>query len=160
MDTKQVTRSSKREVVSHRHGQEGVGARHMDGNNHQWGGGYLDICTDLEVSKKNSRDPRLDELADMGIGGFWRSLADDIGFDAFMVVWNSLSCHASGGDDGHRVYIPRYDAFMRYQRNRMILSLSSTGLKARDIRERVISDLREHVSINHINKLIRQHTVK
>ena len=160
MDIKPVTRSSSDGTIVNNALLEGVGARHKDHFQSQEGGGYLDNCTDFEIFEKKSRDPRLDELDDMGVGGFWRDMANEIGFDAFMVVWERLSGQAASRDDGNRVYVPRFDAFMRYQRNRFLLSLASTGLKSKEIRVHVLSELNEDISVNHISRLIRQNTAK
>jgi hypothetical protein len=160
MNSKHVTRSSNNGMIDVDNDQARVGARHMDSCLSQWGGRYLDICTTSEISEKNSLDPRLDELEDARIGGFWLSLAREIGFDAFIIVWNTLSNRAANGDDGQRVYVPRYDAFIRYQRNRLIISLANNGLKAKAIREHVYTELNEHISTEHINKLIRQNARK
>lgn len=160
MDDKPVTRSSNHGMNTGHTLAEGVGARHKATPNPAGGGGYLDIYTDCDVSEKKFSDPRLDELVDARIGGFWLSLANEIGFDAFLLVWQRLCDRASTSDDGHRVYVPRYDSFVRYQRNRFIVSLSNSGLKSKQIRERVLKDLNEEVSSDHINKLIRQYMRK
>ncbi len=153
----EVRRSSNTEMIANEVQCQGVGARHSDTRSLPRGGGYLDICTTFEVSEKKSRDPRISELHDMGISGFWRSLAEDIGFDAFLVVWESMSNQALNSDDGHRVYVPRYDAFMRYQRNRFIVALAGNGLKAKEIKEQVMHALGDDITTNHISRLIRQY---
>lgn len=156
MDTKDAKRSSNNRMIDDDVHDDEVGARHKGFAPPQGGGRYLDICTTFEVSEKNSRDPRIDELAEARIGNFWLSLAREIGFDAFIVVWNTLSSRAASGDDGHRVYVPKFDAFIRYQRNRLILSLANNGLKAKEIREHVQHELKEDISTQHIYKLIQQ----
>jgi len=133
-----------------------VGARHKDPFRQPQGGRYQDICTVFETSEKKSLDPRLDELKDMGLGIFWRQLAERIGYDEFMLVWAALSDQASEGDNGHRVYIPRFDSYMRFQRNRYIVALASSGSKTKEIRHRVQEDLNETVHEMHISKVIRQ----
>jgi len=92
----------------------------------------------------------------MGLGAFWRGLAEQIGYDDFMLVWASLSEQATDGDDGHRVYIPRFDSYLRFQRNRYIVALASSGSKPREIKHRVQEDLNENVHEMHISKVIRQ----
>lgn len=134
----------------------GVGARHDGSATAEAGGGYLDICTDFKLPEKISRDPRIAELSKVGINGKWRGLASQIGFDAFIVVWNHLSMHAEDGDDGHRVYVPKFDLFMRYQRNRYILALSNDGHKPSEIQRIIAEELGESVHVMHICRLIRQ----
>lgn len=134
----------------------GVGARYEADPTPERGGGYQDVCTAFELSEKNPRDPRMDELSRMGIAAKWRSLAARIGFDAFIVVWSHLSEQAENADDGHRVYVPKFDMFMRYQRNRFILSLHQQGFKPREIRRMVIEEIGEAVHVMHICRIIRQ----
>ncbi|MDT8372086.1 MAG: hypothetical protein RQ783_08890 [Gammaproteobacteria bacterium] len=135
---------------------EEVGARHRDQSFPPWGGGYLDNCTGPEVLEKKSRDPRLDELREAGIGNHWTTLADEIGYDAFIVVWRVLSNRADDSEDAHKLYIPKFNSFERYQRNRYILTLSSMGLTPKAIKDHVANELNEDLHVNHIHKLIRQ----
>ncbi|HAO25028.1 MAG: hypothetical protein CMH21_13445 [Methylophaga sp.] len=137
---------------------DGVGARNEGVSPAQQGGRYLDICTDFEVSEKNFRDPRIDDLSKVGINGKWRGLAQQLGFDVFIVAWNHLSMLAETGDDGHRVYVPQFEVFMRFQRNRYIMSLHNDGYKPRQIHDIVARDLGENVHTSHISRIIRQNT--
>lgn len=133
-----------------------VGGRQSNPSPRPWGGRYLDICTLFEVSEKKSRDPRLDELREMGLNGFWRSLAEQIGYDAFMLVWAAMSDQASQCDDGHRLYIPSFESYLRYQRNRYILALANSGSRPKEIKQRVVEDLNEDIHEMHISRLVRQ----
>src|SRR5258706_305020 len=92
----------------------------------QVGGGYLSVCTPFEFSlpagiKKNSRDPRIDELAAMGLRQTFIDVAVAIGFDNFMTMWKICAADPSFLDQdpsGLRIRMPLYRAWRRFQRNR------------------------------------------
>lgn len=155
MDESLVKRSPDEGINLNSDHVQGVGARHKGPGAQLGGGGYLDNCTNSEILEKKSRDPRLDELDAVGINGFWRSLAQDIGYENFLVVWERLSDRADEGTDKHRVYIPQFSQFSRYQRNRLIQSLSKQGADEALIKSRISSSLGECISTAHIRRLVR-----
>lgn len=133
----------------------GVGARQEGISTPRRGGGYQDICTNSDAplgAQKNARDPRIEELRKIGLGAQWTDVADAIGFDAFVAMWRALDHHAAG--ENQRLYIPRFSAYARYQRNRYIQSLADAGEKADTILCRVKDELCETISYRHISRII------
>lgn len=139
----------------------GVGGRQTSRRPSRRGGGYLDKCTVLNFSpdvEQKKRDPRLDELREMGLQRVWLDVAEEIGVDALLKMWRILDRdQASIGDDG-RILVPirSYSTFLRYQRNRYIESLSNMGMKAKQIREKLKEQLCENISIRRLNRLTQQ----
>ena len=118
-------------------------------------------CTVLNFRKnagQKKRDPRLDELNQMGLQRVWLVIAERIGVDNMLVMWRILDSDPSSiGDDG-RLLVPirSYSTFLRYQRNRYIESLNSLGLKPIEIQKKLKDQLCEQISIRHISRLIQQ----
>ena len=136
---------------------QGVGARPTSNHLRLERGGYLDICTGFEspvgAAEKNARDPRIDELREMGLGYHWIQAAERIGFSAFLELWQTLD-EQLAGDARRDVYVPQFRAFRAYQRNRFIRALSDEGLSPKEIRSRLQAELRESPSIRHILRVI------
>jgi len=129
-----------------------VGGRHSAGARSQGGGGYLDICT-----SQGSRfgDPRLAELAELGLGRHWLRVASAIGVDAFLATWQILSQDDSVQDDCGRVHIPAISTWQRYQRNRYIATLAAQEWTAAEIRQELRRRLGYDLTEGHIRKLMR-----
>lgn len=100
-----------------------------------------------------SSDPRLSELEQIGLPRWLLDLAAQIGVDATLVVWRRLSDESR---NDHRVSVPRWSTFMRYQRNRFILALDERGLPPEIIREEMQVSLREELSLSHIKRIIEK----
>jgi len=133
----------------------GVGARHGQSAPPTGQGGYPNICNSDRFSKKNARaDSRLAELREIGLAAHWLDVAASIGVDNFLTMWAILSNCDAVQDEKHYAYVPRYSVWMRYQRNRVILSLHADGLRAQEIRVRIMDDLNEVVSVDHIKRII------
>ena len=140
---------------------QGVGGRQ---GSRAWparGGGYLDICTlsGFDIGSKITRgranyDPRLDELRAIGLAPRWLEIASTLGVDAFLRLWEILDKHAA--DENFRISIPRINSYIRYQRNRFILSLSACGLSPKDIRKQLEAQVGESISCRHISRLLAQ----
>jgi hypothetical protein len=137
----------------------GVGARHGSIASPMVQGGYPDICTTNKFSKKNppGADSRLAELREIGLASHWIEVAQTIGVDNFLATWAILSNSDAVQDEKHYAYVPRYSLWLRYQRNRVILSLSADGLSTREICVRIKQDLNETVTIGHIRRVIADH---
>ena len=151
------TRSSLAASSTPTNNHKGVGARHKETPITSEGGGYLDIYPDSKFSKKNSDcDPRLDELREIGLPKPWLDIAGEIGFDALLSVWHSLSSYASDQDNRHYVYVPRFSRWTRRQRNMTISALSETGLSNKLIQIKIKNEVGEIVSIAHIKRIISQ----
>lgn len=133
-----------------------VGGRHGDLHPSPEGGGYLNICTVLNIrTAKKNRDPRLNELYAMGLHGMWLEVAETIGVDNFLAMWRILDVHPSNYEDNGMKLIPmrRYKSYLRYQRNRYIEALDASGLSVQEIRDRLSKQLGEVISIRHISRL-------
>lgn len=148
-----VKRNSGREMTG---AGQGVGARHGQSAPPTGQGGYLNICNSDRFSKKNAPhdDSRLAELREIGLAAHWIDVAASIGVDNFLTMWAILSNCDAVQDEKHYAYVPRFSVWMRYQRNRVIMSLHADGLCAQEIRVRIRDDLNETVSVDHIKRII------
>ena len=140
---------------------QGVGGRQGYTPPLAGGGGYQDICSVLNfdpTTEPKKRDPRLEELRQMGLQRMWLDVAEEIGVDALLKMWRILDQDKSSiGDDG-RLLVPlrSYSTYIRYQRNRYIESLAGMGMKPREIQQKLNAQLCEQISIRHISRLIVQ----
>lgn len=138
----------------------GVGGRQTDPPSAPRGGGYQDVCTALDFKKidpeKNSGDPRLRDLEQIGIRRVWLDIAATIGVDNFLAVWQHLDAdpvtHA-GNSLSVRLPLKSFDSWLRYQRNSYIRTLARQGYSAQEIRLKLIADIGEEVSLRHIFRL-------
>lgn len=112
------------------------------------GGGYLDGCTSTGPS--SGVDPRLGELAGLGLDVRWLAVAHRIGVDAFLAAWQTLDEHS----EEPRVCVPRFRAWRRLQRNKAILWWHVLGTDKREIRRRIRRQYRESLSERHIDRII------
>ncbi|HQS59930.1 MAG: hypothetical protein B7Y56_03235 [Gallionellales bacterium 35-53-114] len=165
MGNENVKRNSKHETVKADKFQgdlfPGVGGRQGCTPAPAGGGGYQDICSVLNfdpTTDQKKRDPRLEELRQMGLQRMWLDVAEEIGVDALLKMWRILDQDKSSiGDDG-RLLVPlrSYSTYIRYQRNRYIESLATMGMKPREIQQKLNAQLCEQISIRHISRLITQ----
>lgn len=119
------------------------------------GGGYQNVCTKLDAplgAQKIARDHRIDELRQIGLSRAWLDVANEVGYENFCRMWEVLDLHAQRDDQ--RLYIPRYSALTRYQRNRYIQSMAESGATAQDIRDRIKRELGENISPRHLLRII------
>lgn len=114
------------------------------------GGGYQHTCTVLPVSKATrgrkaaaggERDPRINDLRTARIGPVWIKVAERIGFEAFMQVWQTLANFPGVGDDRSRVYVPCIEKFLAAQRHLLMRELIAQGLNRQQIRQELIQRL-------------------
>lgn len=158
-DHRDKRNSTRREVPGYG-SEQGVGGRQKGMAPPSGGGEYLDICsnsrTSFEALKKIARDPRLDELSDMGLSRHWTQVAEIIGFDAFLSMWESLDGSGRLEDvgGGFRVYLPRIKLFNQFQRNRLILGLRDKGKNAKEIKIFIKKELREIISERHVARIM------
>lgn len=139
---------------------DGVGGRLGETPPSPWGGGYQDNCKILNFSDRTEkkRDPRLNELHEMGLQRVWLEVAESIGVDAMLAMWRILSGDPSSiGDDG-RILVPirSYSAYLRYQRNRYIETMTSMGLSPDEIRRRLREQTGEEITNRHILRIQRR----
>ena len=138
----------------------GVGARQEGDHIPAGGGGYQETCTVLNFwarppAQKNGGDPRLAELAQMGVQSVWLKVAEEIGVDAFLRMWRTLDADPSSHNrEGFlQLRLKNYRSYLRYQRNRYIEALAAQGLKPLDIRRHLVRNFRESVSLRHISRI-------
>ena len=134
---------------------EGVGGWHKETPPPQGGGGYLDYCIISEHPCKGSRDARLDELRSVGLGPTWILVAERIGFDAFVVLWQTLHESTAEAQTGSiRVRIPGFGAWLRFQRNCYIRALAAEGWSSQEISGMVYSAMKMQVSERQIDRVV------
>lgn len=157
MSKKTEKRSSSIVRAGSRAQLQGVGARRPGTPRPDPGGGYQHIYTETEhplkkIAPAALEDPRVDELRAMGLSPKWIRVAEVIGVEGFLRMWQILD----GGDrtQNCRIYIPNFGAYLRYQRNRLILSLGDQGLNTNEIRQRVRNLLCEEISERHIDRIL------
>jgi|GEM_PF-720118 len=128
-----------------------VGARQTRPAPPAGGGGYLNGCTPSGLRQ----DARLRELAEIGLSATWLSVAQLLGYDAFVAMWRLLSSDPAlrNDDDQIELRLRPFRAYERYQRNRYIATLVQAGIKPSEIHTMVRQDLGEHLSYRHIKRL-------
>ncbi|MCW7553666.1 hypothetical protein NX722_13715 [Endozoicomonas gorgoniicola] len=161
MDAQQDVKRSTNQKYKDEHLQipllpEGVGARHKHSHPPLQGGGYLNICTDSEVCLPENSPASLSELAAMGVSRTWCNVASAIGTEAFLEVWQILDqSHDQGAElnGSIRVTVPRYERFLRYQRNRVIRSLANQGKNPADIQKYLKAEMNIDISLRTVQRI-------
>jgi hypothetical protein len=144
-------------------GRDGVGARHGSPGRAHGGGGYLDVCTAANFEAPRAapqkiaphRDPRLADLARIGLQGVWLDVAEEVGVDVLLRIWRIIDASNETMINGRRCFVPiiQYRTFLRHQRNQYIRELSKT-LAPKQIRHRVNRQLGESVSMRNIWRIV------
>jgi hypothetical protein len=155
-------RSSTKEMKAIVRHQQGVGARHPYTPLCGEGGRYLDTCTEpvfFEKNFKKSEDQRINELREMGLGYKWLQIAETIGFDNFMSIWAILDADNINNSDipseRVRIWVPTFNRYLRYQRNRYILARAADkDANPDDIKKEIRKLLGESLSLAHIKKIM------
>jgi hypothetical protein len=132
----------------------GVGGRQGEAPPGLGGGGYPKNCKILNFSTitEKKRDPRLDELREMGLQRSWLEIAEAIGVDSFLTIWRILDADKTNKTDDGRRLIPMrsYSCFERYQRNRYIETLVNAGATPAEISTHLLQQIGEKISARHI----------
>lgn len=119
------------------------------------GGGYPDICTDSiaagSAPAARGADPRIDELRTVGLPRIWITVAQEIGFEAFMRLWHVMMRYGHV-DDRSRVVVPNFSRYTRFQRNQLVRNLAMEGLDVDEIREAVNRATGEMISESQIRR--------
>lgn len=144
-------RNWKREMMKSAAHSTGVGGRHVGRPTAGTGGGYPDICTD---SQQKVRDPRVDDLRRVGLPQIWVRVADKIGFDAFLVCWQTIAADDHYHDNQGRVRIPTPAVYYRYLRNQWIRGLAEDGLDSRQIQAEMRKSLGQSLALSSINRIV------
>lgn len=149
---------------------QGVGGRREPPPPRRQGGGYPDNCNAFEFDggvKKIGGDPRLDELASMGLPEYWLQVADYLGVDAFLGMWrildanrNSIPASKCSGANSMAPTLRTYSNYLRFQKNRFVETLAAQGVEPKDIQKRVETQLCESISIVHIRRLTQKNKIK
>lgn len=167
MSTNTQTRSSSEEMTDSDGQIDWVGGRQGQTSTLGGGGGYQDNCTHggfQDGGSGGKADPRINELREMHIGRKWIQIAETIGFDNFMAMWaildedniknDGLSC------DRVRIWVPVFKRYLRYQRNRYILSRAADGdASPQDLQAEIKKLLSESLSIHHIKRIMEKVTI-
>lgn len=145
------------------HRTHGVGGRHEDRATPAGGGGYLDVCSKTDSAfQATADDPRIRELADMGLGSTWLRVAGAVGIENFMRVWLILDERnmevPPGLRDQARIRVPLFSRYLRFQRNKLIISLSADHSPT-EIQKIIKVKLCEDVSTTHISRIIKKNKV-
>lgn len=148
--------------------QAGVGARHRHTHTPGGGGGYLSICTKSDFFKNDfekNRDPRIQELREIGLGKKWLMIAEEVGFDAFMAMWRILDSdefeEAGASSERIRIWVPAFKRYLKFQRNRFILfRASQDDCSADDLRKEIKEQLGESLSVAHIKRIMDKDTIE
>lgn len=102
-----------------------------------------------------AEDPRLDELADIGLSATWRDVARLIGYDDFVTLWRRWSSMPElRAHNQIELRLRPVRSFERYQRNRYIETLVAAGLKPSQIYQMLQKQLGEQMSFRHLMRLV------
>lgn len=134
-------------------------------------GGYPDNCNvfefDVGVKKIAAGDPRLGELATMGLPDYWLQVAEYLGVDAFLGMWrildanrDSIPASKCSGANSMAPTLRTYSNYLRFQKNRFVETLAAQGVEPREIQKRVETQLCETISIVHIRRLTQKVRIK
>jgi len=143
---------------------QGVGGRQQGEGAPGTGGGYQDIYNQSNAplgALKKSRggpeiDPRISELREMGLSHRWIEVAEAIGVEAFLRMWSILdrdNLRSPSERECIRVWIPQMRRYFRYQRNKLIQSLTCDQVPKIEIQRIIKAELGEHISIRHIDRI-------
>ncbi len=91
----------------------------------------------------------------MGLGVVWVKVAEELGYEAFLAVWRTLSLNRDFMDKRNRVSIPDIGLLFHYQRNQCIRELAAHGLVPRQIQQRMLEDTGEKLSIFQVEHALR-----
>jgi hypothetical protein len=119
-----------------------VGARHRSTHPPAGGGGYQDTCNKpvavVDGSVKIFREklkPTIEDLKEIGLSGKWLEIAERVGIDMWLDIWQILDRENVGQPSilrsSTRLRVPMYVNYVRYIRNRYIHEMTDAG-KPRD----------------------------
>lgn len=124
-------------------GDQGVGARQGSLPLGSGGGGSPGSCSAFAGAlgappapapvSPGERDPRVEELRQIGLGAVWVRVADAIGYENFLTAWAVMSSNRDFMDGRNRTTIPDISLLYRYQRNQLVRSLAQRGLSKKQI---------------------------
>ena len=119
-----------------------VGARQRKMDTYPEGGGYLDNCIYSEISsgEKKTATIILSELKEMGLRDDLLMMAEKVGADKFVQIWQQFDSLYDGRNVGRfRVSFPSFKKYLKYQRNEFIREKANQGLPAVTIQRELYS---------------------
>lgn len=150
---------------------DGVGAWQGEAAHPGRGGEYLNNCAPANFSapgrlsapgEKKRNDPRLDELARIGLPGVWLRIAERVGFDTWLDLWRMLSEDDSVRHDGGS-RLPKlrcFSAYFRFQRNQYIRALAAQGAPPLQIQASLRRQLGEELDITNVKRIARRNRIE
>lgn len=130
------------------------------------GGGYPDTCTNprsaVRPPDKNfakNHNLTLKDLRDMGLPPHWLEVAEHIGVELWMGVWQILdrdNITQPGNFDPVRLRVPRFSRTLRYVRNRLIAELSQQGLDEAAIAAEIARRNMQPIQPDSIKLIVRE----
>lgn len=90
----------------------------------------------------------------MGLSSMWIEVSEAVGPEAFVQIWEILDRHATEDYGNLRIRIPRFRKFLRFQRNRFLLTLARAGYGTEEIQRRLQEEVDETLHVEHVRKLI------
>lgn len=124
------------------------------------GGGYQHVCTGFK-SGEEPGDPRLAELAAMGLPSFWIEVAQLLGAEAFLALWRLVDGSPHVHTKGSMLQLPEmrpYRSYLRFQRNLWAADLAAHGCSTAEIRRRAREQMRWRVEdATYLQQLINRH---
>ncbi len=160
MGAKMTEKRSNRQEIAQ---QEGVGVRQTNTTTPPQGGGYLEIYTFSELpirpSEKNraaqppEKDPRLNQLREIGLNHIWQEVAAAIGYDNFIKMWEILDSHEEirRPDGGILTTLRSFRAQKRYQRDRFGVLIKKAFGNCVSVK-RLSEQMGEKVGSSHISR--------
>jgi hypothetical protein len=136
-----------------------LGGRQGDRPQPLGGGGSPDECSGSNAAVRRvapaATDPRIEQLRRMGLGRPWAAVARTIGFDAFVAAWRVLDSMPEVLDERHRVCVPAFSTFLRFQRNQVIRDMHTRGHSNAQIAQHLRQRLGETISDYHIARVLK-----
>lgn len=111
----------------------------------------------LGVAGAAARDPRIEELRQMGLNPAWTLVADAIGYEAFIAAWTVMSANRDFMDGRNRITIPDISMLHLYQRNLLVRDLARRGFNHRQIRNEMLRTTGLALTQWQIQHIIRDH---
>ena len=150
-DSEEVRRSSNSKCENAGQKVDREGGRQEDPAHRIEGGGYLDNCTDLKFSKNDFCE--ISDLRKMGLSGRWLAVAERIGVESFLEMWEELCYQVRESDDDRRVNVPCFSSYRRFQRDQVIKTRKAEGLSRKEIACYLNANLQTKVSLSTITRV-------
>jgi len=99
---------------------------------------------------------RLAELRALGLNRTLMAMAERIGFEPFMAVWEVLSSSEQVMENGHRLLVPAYSTYLRYQRNLLIRQLREDGLTPAQIAHEVLVRTGQKITPGWVQRMLEK----